>query len=58
MALESMTPEEFLTTTRSVRRLDLERPVPQELLLECLQVAVQAPTGGNRRVAMGLRDGC
>ena len=37
-----------LTTTRSVRkRIDFERPVPRELLLECLQVAVQAPTGGN-----------
>ncbi len=37
-----------LTTTRSVRkRLDLERPVPREVLLECLEVAVQAPTGSN-----------
>ncbi|HEV2034416.1 MAG TPA: nitroreductase family protein [Candidatus Dormibacteraeota bacterium] len=39
-----------LTTTRSVRkRIDFERPVPRELLLECLEVAVQAPTGGNRQ---------
>jgi nitroreductase len=45
-----MTPEELLTTTRSVRqRLDLERPVPSELVLECIQTAVQAPTGGNRQ---------
>ena len=45
-----MTPEELLTTTRSVRRrLDFERPVARELLLECLRVAVQAPTGGNRQ---------
>ena len=45
-----MTPEELLTTTRSVRqRLDLQRPVPRELLLECLEIAVQAPTGGNRQ---------
>src|ERR1700693_398906 len=37
-----------LTTTRSVRkRLDFDRPVPRELLLECLGVAVQAPTGSN-----------
>jgi nitroreductase len=37
-----------LTTTRSVRkRIDFDRPVPRELLLECLEVAVQAPTGGN-----------
>jgi nitroreductase len=46
-----MTPEELLTTTRSVRRrLDLSRPVPRELILECIQVATQAPSGGNRQL--------
>lgn len=45
-----MTPDELLTTTRSVRRrLDFDRPVPRELILECLEIAVQAPTGGNRQ---------
>jgi nitroreductase len=40
--------DELLTTTRSVRkRLDLDRPVPRELVLECIGVAQQAPTGGN-----------
>jgi nitroreductase len=40
--------DHLLTTTRAVRkRLDLTRPVPRELILECLQVAIQAPTGGN-----------
>jgi nitroreductase len=40
--------DEVLTTTRSVRkRLDLEKPVPREVLLECLELAVQAPTGSN-----------
>ncbi|KUH84844.1 nitroreductase family protein [Mycobacterium sp. IS-1556] len=40
--------DEVLTTTRSVRkRLDLDKPVPRELLLECLELAVQAPTGSN-----------
>jgi nitroreductase len=40
--------DEVLTTTRAVRRrLDLERPVARELLLECLAVALQAPSGGN-----------
>ncbi len=38
----------LLSTTRSVRkRLDLERPVEREVLLECIRLAVQAPTGGN-----------
>lgn len=36
-----------LRTTRSVRkRLDLERPVEPELLRECFELALQAPTGG------------
>ncbi|MFC5996218.1 nitroreductase family protein [Pseudonocardia hispaniensis] len=40
--------DELLTTTRSVRkRLDLERPVPLEVIRTCLEVALQAPTGGN-----------
>lgn len=38
-----------LTTTRAVRRrLDLERPVPRQLLEECVEVATQAPAGSNR----------
>jgi nitroreductase len=45
-----MTPDELLMTTRSVRRrLDFDRPVPRELIVECIQVAVQAPTGSNRQ---------
>jgi nitroreductase len=40
--------DEVLTTTRSVRkRLDLDRPVPRAVLLECLELAIQAPTGSN-----------
>jgi nitroreductase len=39
-----------LATTRAVRkRLDFDRPVPRELILECLELAVQAPTGSNRQ---------
>ncbi len=35
-----------LATARSVRRrLDFERPVPREVILECIDVATQAPTG-------------
>ena len=38
----------LLSTTRAVRkRLDMDRPVPDEVLLECLQLATQAPTGSN-----------
>jgi nitroreductase len=40
--------DDVLTTTRSVRkRLDLEKPVPREILMECLDLALQAPTGSN-----------
>jgi nitroreductase len=40
--------DRLLTTTRAVRRrLDLERPVEREVLLDCISVAQQAPTGGN-----------
>jgi nitroreductase len=43
-----LSPDELLTTTRSVRkRLDLDRPVPIELVRECLEVALQAPSGSN-----------
>ncbi|MET0757286.1 MAG: nitroreductase family protein [Mycobacterium sp.] len=42
--------DEVLTTTRSVRkRLDLEKPVSHEVLLECLELAIQAPTGSNQQ---------
>jgi nitroreductase len=45
-----LTPDELLTTTRSVRRrLDLTRPVPIDLVRECLEVALQAPSGSNRQ---------
>ena len=40
----------LLSTTRAVRkRLDLDREVPDEVILACLQLAVQAPTGSNRQ---------
>ena len=46
----NLSPDELLTTTRTVRkRLDLERPVPIELVRECIEVAVQAPSGSNRQ---------
>jgi nitroreductase len=40
----------LLSTTRSVRkRLDLTRPVEPDVILECLRLAVQAPTGSNQQ---------
>jgi nitroreductase len=40
--------DHVLATTRAVRRrLDLERPVDNQILLECIDLAEQAPTGGN-----------
>jgi nitroreductase len=46
----SLSADDVLTTTRSVRRrLDLTRPVPLELIRECLELALQAPSGSNRQ---------
>ena len=40
--------DELLATTRAVRkRLDLARPVPRDVLLDCVRLAQQAPTGSN-----------
>jgi len=40
--------DEVLTTTRTVRkRLDVTRPVPRDVLKECLEIALQAPNGSN-----------
>jgi len=44
----NLTADDVLTTTRSVRkRLDFDKPVPREVLMECLDIALQAPTGSN-----------
>ena len=48
MKLDLATVDKLLTTTRSVRqRLDLKRPVEPEIIERCLDIAVQAPAGGN-----------
>jgi nitroreductase len=40
--------DRLLSTTRAVRRrLDLERPVEREVLLDCLRLSQQAPTASN-----------
>jgi nitroreductase len=46
----NLSADEVLSTTRAVRRrLDLTRPVEREVLQECLELAVQAPSGQNRQ---------
>ena len=47
MKLE-LTVDEVLSTTRAVRkRLDFDRPVEPEVIKECLELAIQAPSGSN-----------
>ncbi len=46
--MDLQTVDHLLTTTRTVRkRLDLTRPVDRAVILECLGLALQAPTGSN-----------
>ena len=44
----NLTADEVLTTTRAVRkRLDFDRPLDMVEIKECLEVALQAPSGSN-----------
>ncbi len=46
--MSGISAEKLLTTTRSVRkRLDLTRAVPPAIIEECLEIAIQAPSGSN-----------
>lgn len=48
--MDTRVTDELLSTTRAVRkRLDLDRPVDPALITECLQLAVQAPSGSNEQ---------
>ena len=48
MAFDKKEADRLLTTTRAVRqRLDLDRPVSDQILSDCIEVAEQAPSGGN-----------
>ncbi|HEX3906511.1 MAG TPA: nitroreductase family protein [Mycobacteriales bacterium] len=50
MTTSPLSAYDVLTTTRSVRkRLDFERPVDLAVIRECLEVALQAPSGSNRQ---------
>ena len=45
MTTLDLSPDELLTTTRTVRkRLDLQREVPIELVRECIAIALQGPS--------------
>ena len=49
MDIDTASVDEALATTRSVRRrLDLDRPVDDAVIADCIDIAEQAPTGGNR----------
>ena len=46
----NLSADEVLTTTRAVRkRLDLDRPVEHSIVMECLEIALQAPSASNRQ---------
>ncbi|MBK5332438.1 MAG: nitroreductase family protein [Ilumatobacteraceae bacterium] len=48
MSLLELGPDELLSTTRAVRkRLDFTKPVSDDLVRECVALALQAPSGGN-----------
>ena len=48
MAIDLASADELLTTTRAVRkRLDFNRPVPRSVIVDCVRIAQQAPTGSN-----------
>ena len=46
--MSNLDADHILTTTRSVRfRLDFDRPIEPEVITECLEIALQAPTASN-----------
>ena len=48
MALLPLSPDELLSTTRAVRkRLDFDRPVEDQVIRECVELAMQSPSGSN-----------
>ncbi len=48
MPLLPLTPDELLSTTRAVRkRLDFDRPVADDVVRECVSIAMQSPSGSN-----------
>lgn len=48
MALLPLDADQLLTTTRAVRkRLDFSRPVEDSVIRECVEIAMQSPSGSN-----------
>jgi nitroreductase len=48
MSFDLAQTDELLTTTRAVRkRLDLKKDVPRDVILDCIRISQQAPTGSN-----------
>ncbi|MEZ5571520.1 MAG: nitroreductase family protein [Halioglobus sp.] len=44
----NLSADQVLTTTRAVRkRMDFDKPVPMSVLRECLDIALQSPSGSN-----------
>ena len=50
--------DDILATTRCVRkRLNLDKPVPPEVLVECLEIALQAPPASNSLPRLPMQPG-
>jgi nitroreductase len=50
MTIDLECADELLSTTRAVRkRLDFTRPAPREVILDCIRLSQQAPTGSNQQ---------
>jgi nitroreductase len=48
MSRPDLTTDQLLATTRAVRkRLDFDRPVPRDVIEDCMHYALQAPSGSN-----------
>jgi nitroreductase len=50
MPIDLASVDHILKTTRSVRkRLDFSRPIERKVIEECIEIALQAPSGSNRQ---------
>lgn len=50
MPIDQTAADVLLSTTRAVRkRLDLTKPVPRDVIVDCVRLSQQAPTGSNKQ---------